>query len=135
MDGITDSMDKSLSKLRMTVKDREARHAAVHRVAESETTKQLNNELECRPGTQCKGTTSPGPCPHPCLLCPGLAGWEQTGMGRTRHTLSRSPGYWTHPGTPSESSRAIATVCRAFLCLSISGPAPGSPAVCRGQST
>ena len=35
LDGITDSMDMSLSKLQETVKDREAQHAMIHGVAKN----------------------------------------------------------------------------------------------------
>ena len=42
MDGIIDSGNMSLSKPRETVKDREAWHAVVHEIEESDTTERLN---------------------------------------------------------------------------------------------
>ena len=45
LDGIMDSVDVSLSKVRKIVKDREARCAAAHGVSEEDMTERLSNKM------------------------------------------------------------------------------------------
>ena len=66
LDGITDSMGMSLSKLREFVMDREARRAAVHGVAESDRTERLN----------CSDSWRPHPIPRGILHINAFPWWS-----------------------------------------------------------
>ena len=55
LDGITDSMDVSLSELRELVMDREAWHAAIHGVAKSHFTSYENDNYLCSSTGLCAG--------------------------------------------------------------------------------
>ena len=86
----TDSVDMNLRKFQEIVKDREAWHAAVHGVTESDTTKQLNNEtwVELPCGTSGKDLYQGGTVSFPFLPLLLLMTQEQTWSPETPSALA-----------------------------------------------
>ena len=121
LDGITDSMDMKLSKLWEIVKDREAWRAAVHGVAESDTTAQLNKgpipeHLSSRNGTlpynQQRFTEH---CPRP---------WGGLEASSPQHlSLSVSPAL-RRPPQP-QTIRTVSEVVKTFFQLPDVDVGPG----------
>ena len=86
LDGITDSVDMSLSELRELVMDREAWHAAVQGVAESDTTEWLNwTELNWKQSTMAAIQQMPPP------RHTHGDGWGSRGNARSSHLLHLPP--------------------------------------------
>ena len=73
LDGITDSVDMSLSKLREIVKDREAWRAAVHGVAKS------RHDLATEQQHRITENKFPTLCPRdPSIACPRFSNFDTT---------------------------------------------------------
>ena len=110
LDSITDAIDMNLGKLQEMERDREAWHASVHGVAESDTTGKLNNI--CKAQDNSVGQSNPSILPalpssfHPPAYHPSLP----LSNHLSSHHFLRLPaqlrhhGYKFHPSGSSQSS-------------------------------